>query len=98
MRIEQRNSPRACWRVRGRRELLLSWSRGKSTQLLFLSPFAFSFIVVNSKNSILKLFLKSACDTAHCENGGTCQSGFTDKGYRCLCPPGFMFVHCKQGK
>ncbi|XP_015762010.1 PREDICTED: uncharacterized protein LOC107341100 [Acropora digitifera] len=29
---------------------------------------------------------ESACDRAACENGGTCQSGFTDKGYQCVCP------------
>ena len=46
----------------------------------------------------IDISLKSACDTAHCENGGTCQAGFTDKGYRCVCPPGFMFAHCKQSR
>ncbi|XP_068736549.1 sushi, von Willebrand factor type A, EGF and pentraxin domain-containing protein 1-like [Montipora capricornis] len=38
----------------------------------------------------------SACDTVHCYNGGTCQSGFTDKGYQCLCPPGFSQPRCQQ--
>ncbi|XP_044169277.1 uncharacterized protein LOC122953426 [Acropora millepora] len=40
---------------------------------------------------------ESACDRATCENGGTCQSGFTDKGYHCLCLPGFFSAHCEQG-
>ncbi|XP_029190887.2 uncharacterized protein LOC114957578 [Acropora millepora] len=40
---------------------------------------------------------ESACDRAGCENGGTCQSGFTDKGYRCVCPLGFTSAHCEQG-
>ncbi|CAH3159161.1 unnamed protein product, partial [Pocillopora meandrina] len=33
---------------------------------------------------------KNACDKSSlCENNATCQSGFTLKGYRCLCPPGY---------
>ncbi|XP_068708477.1 sushi, von Willebrand factor type A, EGF and pentraxin domain-containing protein 1-like isoform X1 [Montipora foliosa] len=38
----------------------------------------------------------SACDTVRCNNGGNCQSGFTDKGFQCLCPPGFAQARCQQ--
>ncbi|XP_068682513.1 uncharacterized protein [Montipora foliosa] len=39
----------------------------------------------------------SACDkVGRCDNGGVCQSGYTDKGYRCVCPPGWKFAHCQQ--
>ncbi|KAL9970877.1 hypothetical protein ACROYT_G023330 [Oculina patagonica] len=31
-----------------------------------------------------------------CYNNATCQSGFTDKGYRCLCTSGFAGEHCKK--
>ena len=32
-----------------------------------------------------------------CENNATCQSGFTLKGYLCLCPPRFEQEHCEKG-
>ena len=32
-----------------------------------------------------------------CQNNATCQSGFTIKGYRCSCPPGFEGEHCEKG-
>ncbi|XP_068736553.1 versican core protein-like isoform X2 [Montipora capricornis] len=38
----------------------------------------------------------NACDKAQCKNGGTCLSGFTDKGYCCVCPLGFTSAHCEQ--
>ena len=41
--------------------------------------------------------LQSACDKEPCENEGTCQSGYTDKGYRCLCPPQWTSHDCDKG-
>nr|XP_058947345.1 neurogenic locus notch homolog protein 2-like [Pocillopora verrucosa] len=39
---------------------------------------------------------KNACDkSSQCQNNATCQSGFTLKGYRCLCPPGFEGELCE---
>ena len=43
--------------------------------------------------------LQNACDkNSHCQNNATCQSGFTLKGYRCLCPLGFEGERCEIGK
>ncbi|CAH3164839.1 unnamed protein product [Pocillopora meandrina] len=40
---------------------------------------------------------KNACDKSpQCQNNATCQSGFTFKGYRCLCPPGYKGEHCEK--
>ena len=47
--------------------------------------------------SVLK-FPQSACDkNSPCQNKATCQSGFTLKGYRCLCAPGFNGERCENG-
>ena len=51
-------------------------------------------------NKAIFVSLKSACDhdAVHCKNNGTCQSGFTDKRYRCLCLSGFTGERCEKGK
>ena len=49
-------------------------------------------------NLLKTLFAKSACDKIYCHNGGTCESGFTVKGYRCLCSSGYTGERCEKGK
>ena len=42
--------------------------------------------------------LQNACDKSpQCQNNATCQSGFTFKGYRCLCPSGYKGEYCEKG-
>ena len=43
--------------------------------------------------------LQNACDeSSQCQNNATCLAGFTLKGYRCMCPPGFEGELCERGK
>ncbi|XP_022804044.1 matrilin-2-like, partial [Stylophora pistillata] len=39
---------------------------------------------------------ESACVRNLCKNNATCQSGFTDKGYSCLCTAGFKGQNCDE--
>ncbi|XP_068723486.1 uncharacterized protein [Montipora capricornis] len=39
---------------------------------------------------------ESACENNPCKNGGTCQTGFTERGYRCLCSFSFIGHDCEQ--
>ena len=42
-------------------------------------------------------FCQSNCVQNSCKNNATCQSGFTKKGYRCLCIAGFEGPLCERG-
>ena len=41
---------------------------------------------------------QNPCSRLPCMNNGTCQVGYTDKGYRCKCPWTFTGEHCDEGK
>ena len=43
-------------------------------------------------------FRQSNCVQNPCKNNATCQSGFTKKGFRCLCIAGFEGPICERGK
>lgn len=49
-------------------------------------------------NQVILPVLKNSCLKAHCKNKATCQTGFTDKGYHCLCTVGFKGEYCEIGK
>ena len=41
---------------------------------------------------------QNKCCFNMCYNNATCLVGFTNKGYKCLCPPGYTGEHCEKGK
>ena len=41
---------------------------------------------------------KNACAKKPCKNKATCQAGFTDRDYQCLCIPGFTGRDCENGR
>ena len=48
---------------------------------------------------IASFFLpQNACVSNLCKNQATCQTGFTAKGYRCLCIAGFKGEYCEIGE
>ena len=48
-------------------------------------------------SNIASLFKNACGKNPSCLNNAICQSGFTDKGYRCLCSPGFAGEYCEEG-
>ena len=47
--------------------------------------------------SITAFVCQSACIRNPCKNNAKCQSGFTDKGYRCMCSDGYQGQACDEG-
>ena len=41
---------------------------------------------------------KNPCGSSPCNGRMICQTGFTPKGYRCMCPAGFTGQDCKTGR
>jgi len=42
--------------------------------------------------------LKNSCAKTPCKNNATCQAGFTDRDYQCLCILGVTGHDCGEGK
>ena len=54
-------------------------------------------VAVKTMNNNLYFLLQNHCASNPCPLNGRCQTGFTDKGYRCVCPVGFTGQNCSKG-
>nr|XP_058940533.1 ficolin-2-like [Pocillopora verrucosa] len=52
------------------------------------------FLLVN-KPGFIYLAIENPCNSSPCLNNGTCQAGFTSKGFRCVCRHGFSGENCQ---
>ncbi|XP_068722449.1 contactin-associated protein-like 5 isoform X2 [Montipora capricornis] len=51
---------------------------------------------LGSEEGYTYLEIQNPCSSSPCLNGGTCQAGFTSKGFRCLCTnSSFAGIHCE---
>ncbi|XP_074636932.1 uromodulin-like [Acropora palmata] len=53
--------------------------------------------LTNDVNYLYRGAKNNCGSAAPCQQGGTCQSGFSEKGYHCLCKTGFTGEHCDDG-
>ncbi|KAL9974205.1 hypothetical protein ACROYT_G011218 [Oculina patagonica] len=53
-------------------------------------------IFLVDKPSFTYQTIKNPCSSSPCLNNGTCQAGFTSKGFRCICRAGFTGTDCSQ--
>ncbi|KAL9989349.1 hypothetical protein ACROYT_G003890 [Oculina patagonica] len=50
--------------------------------------------ILEEREAFTFLAIENPCSSSSCLNGGTCQAGFTSKGFRCACRPGFAGANC----
>ena len=81
------------------------WSRAwsgvpltKDFKDTFSEVISTQFCYFHGYSSSLLFNLKNACAKKPCQNNSTCQAGFTDRDYRCLCIAGFTGHDCEVGK
>jgi len=51
---------------------------------------------LHNKKNYVYLGIENPCISNPCFNNGICQAGYTEKGFRCKCPIGFMGPFCRK--
>ncbi|XP_078351731.1 uncharacterized protein LOC144636400 [Oculina patagonica] len=51
---------------------------------------------LESRQAFNYLAIENLCSSSPCLNNGTCQAGFTSKGFRCICRAGFSGPNCHE--
>ncbi|XP_078351737.1 uncharacterized protein LOC144636404 isoform X2 [Oculina patagonica] len=51
---------------------------------------------LKSRATFIYLAIENLCSSSPCLNNGTCQAGFTSKGFRCICRAGFSGTKCQK--
>ena len=67
--------------------------------MMIVIPQEAHVLLAHKKEKHCFLFFSSQnpCGGSPCQKNSTCQSGFTSKEYRCVCPQGFGEENCDQG-
>ncbi|XP_078373366.1 uncharacterized protein LOC144656967 isoform X2 [Oculina patagonica] len=55
-----------------------------------------SVAVLKPRTGHTYLAIENLCSSSPCKNNGTCQAGFTRKGFRCICPVGVIGKNCSR--
>lgn len=66
--------------------------------ILFIYLFIFLKLIYCRNWSIFFSSFQNPCESIPCANHATCQAGFGNHGYRCICPAGYRGVQCKTGE
>ena len=66
--------------------------------MYFLNLILEKTFMMNNTSFTISSSFQNPCASTPCDNKATCQTGFTPKGYRCLCHAGYTGQDCKTGK
>ena len=47
--------------------------------------------------NLFSLKMQNFCVNNQCSSNSRCQTGFTDRGYRCVCSAGYTGEYCTEG-
>ena len=79
---------------------LQRWSIYEQKKLGYsVVPFDVIYLSIHHINwSIFFLSFQNPCESIPCANHASCQAGFGNHGYRCICPSGYRGVQCETGE